>query len=75
MSVSAEGISSYTHTHSLGGQPLHKREEGSGVMTIRQLFQCLYKTCCHEMFVQNGTREDLAPGWSERTVGTAPTNY
>ena len=48
-----------THTHSLGGQALHKREEGSGVVTILcQLFQCLQ----YYNVRLNHTREDLAPG-------------
>ena len=47
---------------SLVGQPLHKREEeGSGVMPIHEFFQGLAVTQC----VQNRTREDLAPDWSE----------
>ena len=37
-------------------------------MPIRELFQCLAVTWC----VQNRTLEDLAPGWSERMVGTTP---
>ena len=58
--------------YSLAGQPLHKREEeGYGVMPIHELFQRLAVTRC----VQNRTREDLAPGWSERIVGTVPTYY
>ena len=49
--------------------PRHLREgsgEGSSVMPIRELFQGLAVTQC----VQNHTREDLAPGWSEQMVGT-----
>ena len=58
--------------YGLAGQPLHKREEeGSGVMPIHELFQRLAVTRC----VQNRTREDIAPGWSERMVGTVPTYY
>ena len=54
--------------YSLVGQPLHKREEeGSVVMPIRELFQCLAVTQC----VQNRTHEDLAL----RMVETVPTNY
>jgi hypothetical protein len=37
---------------SLAGQPLHKREEGSGIMRIRELFQCIAVT----RRVQNHTR-------------------
>ena len=37
-------------------------------MPIRELFQGLAVTQC----VQNRTREDLAPGWSEQMVGTVP---
>ena len=39
-------------------------------MPIHELFQGLAVTQC----VQNRTREDLAPGWSEQMVGTVPTN-
>ena len=39
-------------------------------MPIRELFQGLAVMQC----VQNRTREDLAPGWSEQMVGTVPTN-
>ncbi len=53
--------------HSLAGQPLHKREEGSGIMPIRELFQCLAVT----RRVQNNTRT----WWSERIVRTALANY
>ena len=61
-----------TWPYSLAGQPLHKREEeGSGVMSIHELFQRLAVTRC----VQNRTCEDIAPGWSERMVGTVPTYY
>ena len=54
--------------HSLAGQPLHKREEEwSGVVPI-------YANCSSVAWcVQNHTCEDLAPGWSERMVGTVPT--
>ena len=56
---------------SLVGQPLHKREAGSGVMPICELFQCLCNTCG----VQNHAHEDLAPGWSEHMEGTTSTIY
>jgi hypothetical protein len=52
---------------SLAGQPLHKREEGSGTIPIRKLFQCLAVMCV--------CKTTLAPGWSERMVGTALDNY
>jgi hypothetical protein len=38
--------------YSLAGQPLHKTEEGSGIIPIRELFQCLAVT----RRVQNHTR-------------------
>ena len=74
MSVSAEGISSYTHTHSLGGQPLHKREEGSGVMTIRQLFQCICNTCTFYTVCKSHSWR--SSNWLVRTNGMySPINY
>ena len=68
MSVSAEGISSYTHTHSLGGSPFTREREG--------LVSWLYASCSSayarlvDTQYANHTCEDLATGWSEQMVGT-----
>ena len=90
------------HTmHSLAGQPLRKREEGSGVMPICDLYRCSQdrvqpqsdlanilwsylntradqSDACSSFLINCYDRqphEDLAPGWSERVVGTTPTVY
>ena len=65
MSVSAEGISSYTHTQSGGPAPSQERGRvwcHDYMPVVPALIQ--YTWCA------NHTHEDLAPGWSELMVGT-----
>ena len=53
------------------------REEGSEVMSISELFQCLctYATLALTWCAWNCTHEDLVAGWSDSMLGTAPRNY
>ena len=61
----------------------HKNHAKSGDLGIftrgrRKGLVSYYASCsCYavQVYVQNRTCEYLAPGWSERMVGTVPTNY
>ena len=59
-------FSLFLPSYSLVGQPLHKREEGSGIMPIRELCQCLAVM----RHVQNHTRS-----WLVRANGRDSHSY
>ena len=58
-----------------GSAPSQERKGLVSCLVIRYSCSSAHATLAVMQCAWNCTREDLAAGWSERVLGTAPTNY